>query len=1408
MGLMRVSDNDFEQELAHLEKRHFIPATLMLEYRSQHLSKELQSKIRAFLEADLQDLHKWARSLLSDEVDDIRPISVYELDAWQDLEYNISKLSAKRRIEIDCCIKACLYYHFNDNNQIISTKIKSLGDVVFLKRFEGYSEFYPFSNAIKYKDQTFTYQEINKKANALAHQLINNGIKKGDLIGAFLNRTPDWIISILGIWKAGGAFIALDPTIPAGSFKVRAGYVERFNHLINEAALKYVVTDKLLSARISNRPLIYIEDVPIDRIENPSISILPDDLAYVIYTSGSTGKPKGVQILHRGLSACLEAHRECVDLTQNSVMAQYASSGFDAWIAEMLILGIGGTLAIIPDEIRLDSEGLENYSQLHNINVVILTPQLLRKLDPKNFPSWRALFIVGEKFGWEFAAKWMSDNLQVVNGYGLTETTICTTLENLNALSDTKNALTYYRNDTLKPFIPIGSPIVGTNIQLFKPSIDRVQPYQLTKEGEEGEIFISGISLTPGYCGEAKKINDERFVMIDDARYYMTGDKAVCCGNKRYVLIGRYNRVFKFDGKRIDLDGLENIILSHPSVASEGVACIAHEKMDETSILIIFLQPKDPINLPSSESIKEHLQINDIRTVGIPFELYYKKYGFDNDKTANGKKDYKKLSEEYEYNRKSSASILKIQNDVIDNIIHNKLIKLWSGILPKNKEIKLDTNFFEAGGSSVSLMLLLEIIRKEFQIDKRLLTQSLLYDASTIEMQAILIENFLEPMKKNILTRNNNESLKTVYCMPSILGKAEWDYEKMADGIEDHCPSIQLIAFESRDANRMIHSMEGIAIDYVSSILIDYNEKKSNSPILVLGWSSGGCIAVEVVNQLRRCKITTYCFVIDTVSPFVFQQLTPINLAEELFMLSKIIAKKCNLVDFKISVENINNQTSIVSKIEFVFSSLLNLEISQEIRKIIDMARVVRLCEQVYIPAIIPDFCFFRAEDQALKDVVTLNDCLNWPLKESSSVHVIKNTDHFTILLDTSFQNKLVHLILNPEIPKSRHTLIKSSMISFTSNVAIEKNSLSVKMMESQINARSRELRKSIRPKEIKNFFNQLIKGNLEKCSELLDKEKRLVGIQNNIVDLSDRNFNQITALQYALLALDVEMWTLIAKHLSQEEIYHQVQTLLQNKELIFTRFSAYTVLIRYLKALKKYYDNYEVWTEETRADCWCLEVGSAQRDFYAWMIYLMTEDGEDVAWLRKDPGQEFLRDPDEWYMKYWFVNGQKNYLKLGQKPLRNSVGQNHELLDTGFAWARCSLSGSWVTNGYDIGTRGKTASGAIDRHDYEMACKLLADRINALKNFCKQQGCLPLLEPLLDNNYLEFNDYAINNQSSKSSKDTDSSNSSPISAANKKGFWEENKTAQPTSNVVEDADSATENDDAFEKSLTFTNKF
>lgn len=1394
MEIKKVINFNSDRNLAHLEERHFIPAALMLEYRAGLLDKELSTKIREFLAADLQDLQSWAGSVLGDEANEIAPVTEQELRAWEEVLYDGTKLSAKRRIEIDRCVKACFYHHFQPDNQVISSKIRSLADVVFLKRFEAYSEYYPSSSAIKWKERTLTYKEVNERSNALAHHLIKNGIKKGDLIGTFLNRTPNWIVSILGIWKAGAAFVALDPTIPAGTFKVRASYVERFNHLINEVGMKYIITDKLLSARISNLPLIYVDDIQFDYTENPPVSIVPDDLAYIIYTSGSTGKPKGVQILHKGLTACLEGHRECVDLTNRSVMAQYASSGFDAWIAEMLILGIGGTLAIIPDEIRLDSEGLEQYSQLHNINVVILTPQLLRKLDPNNFSSWRALFIVGEKFSWEFAERWMSNTLQVVNGYGLTETTICTTLENLNALRLNKEALSYQKNEYLRPFLPIGCPILGTNIQLFVPLEDTITAYKPAKLGEEGEVFISGVSLSPGYCGEAKKINEDRFLSIDGIRYYMTGDKAVSCGYNRFIVIGRYNRVLKFDAKRIDLDGLENILLSHPAVAPEGVACLADEKMDETSILIIFLEPKDLKNLPSSDSIKEHLQINDIRTAGIPFELYFKEYGFANDKTPNGKKDYRKLTDEYKALRKVEKDKVEHKNtaiDVFDDDIFFKVIKLWSQVLPNNKELNQDSNFFESGGSSVSLMLLLENFRKEFQIDKRLLTPSIMFDTPTIELQATLIRNFLNPMKPIILTKNDAKPLQVIYCMPSILGKAEWDYHKMATKIEEFCPTIQFVAFENRPVASLIHSMEGIAIDYVSSILKDEKRRQSPGPIFVLGWSSGGNIAIEVVNQLQRIKIRTYCYVIDTVSPFILQQLKHDSISHELAVLAKIIAKKCNLNDFIISVDGIKKESSIINKIEYIFNELLKHEIPHEIRKIIEVARVIRLCEQVYMPIDLPDFVLFKAEDQALKNIINLSDSLNWPIKDALAVQLVKNVNHFTILLDPFFQKSLVNHVENPTKNLISRSILKIEKEFLTNETRKAESGSLFNISLSKIVERSREVRKKIRSKESRMFSDHLVKGNIKKLKSLLDKNKNLASLQIELNDLGGRKFSQKTALQYSICALDIEMWTLIIGYLSSDEIKDQLIALLLDPDRTFQTVSAHNVLIQYMRALKKYSDNYDLWDREKRARCMCLEVGGAQRSFYAWMIHMITEDGDDVAWTAKEVDRAFHRDPEEWNIKTWLACSEEKHCKLGIEPNLGPVGIRGNLNDAGFAWCRGRRGVAGIEMGFKMERSGMYEWSNTDKHDYEVGSKLLSKCLGELKKLCEKYSCIEFLQQILSGEIFE-KDYLENVLQKNIDTDTASKTDSPlISYTKNQAFWQEkNSDSSVDKRVENDADS------------------
>ncbi len=1012
-----------------ISENHLFPMTLMLEYRSGSLDNSLQDRIAGILQ---DNLSKQAELLQQEPYKSLildNPITQTNLDEWR-----IGTLNPpKRRIAVDQYIKASLA-SLIDNKDL--TKIHEFNQFVFLHRFEAYAKYYPDHPAILYKKQTLTYTQVNARANQLAHFLLKQkeaaGLdpSKEFIIGTFLPREPEWIIAILAIWKAGAAFIAIDPTAIGNSPDAIDDYFEKFAQIISDGKPAFILThsDHQYLLPKSEAGVFtclcldeFEEEIDKGSDENLDIKIDPENLAYILYTSGSTGKPKGVEIAHRGFMPCLEAHRECVDLTRDSIMAQYATCDFDAWVAEMLILGIGGTLAIVPSDIRLDETRCARYYQELKINVVIFTPAFLNKLGvPENFPLWRALFIVGESFDWELVKKWKTKKLQIVNGYGLTETTICATLENLDM------------DDVGKP-LSIGKPIVGTkilikiptNIDFNNPDIEKDYGPETTYEDPEssssaidqaGEPWFGGISLTRGYRGEAMQNNAWRFVEIEGERYYKSGDKAILRADGRLEHQGRYSRMVKICGKRIELPSIEANLCRHFQLEKMGVAvtAVGNSLQDKNlTTILVFLLEKEDLNF-DDEAIKSFIQ-NTEKNIDKQTPLYIiRKKAFPTTQTKINIAELNKSYFETQPKKsidESSPLVKMSEKEKKGAEILAKVSTCWMQVIGI-ENARPDAEFSELGGRSVDISPIIQALRREFPQIKEEITNNFILECKTPLSQTKRIYSFqhpaeLIPLKK----KQETDAPYTVFCPPSILGDPEQDYTTLFSHRDETSRKpifddrFQVYGLKARglsDPSLMPNSLYSMAQDYALTIK-NWAEKnnKRDVPIFIVGWSSGGTVTPEIVNALAKHDIHAIAYVVDSIAPFPFHHFIPEEQVKELIFLATNLSKFIggNLDEKELTLL-LNAENRQRDRINCCFDYLIK-KANESHKSILETARIIRLAEHNYIiRETINPIRLYKAKTYLLTGILKEDRTHYWPKKY---IHPI-NEPHDNIIDGNHFE--------------------------------------------------------------------------------------------------------------------------------------------------------------------------------------------------------------------------------------------------------------------------------------------------------------------------------------------------------------------------------------------------------------------
>ncbi|MET7339669.1 amino acid adenylation domain-containing protein, partial [Nonomuraea sp. NPDC005650] len=363
-----------------------------------------------------------------------------------------------------------------------------------------------------------SYGELEARANRLAHRLIGLGAGAETTVALCLPRGVDLVVAVLAVWKAGAAYLPLDPTYP----------VDRLAFLLADSGAGLLLTtgDLLEELPAGRLRTLLVDDpgIQVMPVTAPDVVVVPDQAAYLIYTSGSTGRPKGVRVGHRGLVNLVVAQREAFGVSASSRVLQFASPGFDAAVSEIAVtLAAGATLVVPGVEQRVAD--LAGFIDGQRVDVATLPPSLLATLDPAQLPGL-TLISAGEHLDPALAQVWGSRH-RLLNAYGPTEATVCATIGQDPA--------------------GIGGPIANTTTHVLDAHLNA------TPTGVSGELFVGGVGLARGYHGRPA-LTAERFVADphagDGSRLYRTGDVAVWRPDGQLVFLGRTDHQVKIRGFR------------------------------------------------------------------------------------------------------------------------------------------------------------------------------------------------------------------------------------------------------------------------------------------------------------------------------------------------------------------------------------------------------------------------------------------------------------------------------------------------------------------------------------------------------------------------------------------------------------------------------------------------------------------------------------------------------------------------------------------------------------------------------------------------------------------------------------------------------------------------------------------
>ncbi|HEU4510844.1 MAG TPA: amino acid adenylation domain-containing protein [Pyrinomonadaceae bacterium] len=674
----------------------------------------------------------------------------------------------------------------------------------------------PDEIALTCGDQQLTYAELNQQANRLAHYLRSLGIGPEDRVAFCFERSMDAAISIIGIMKSGGSFVPLDPEHPR----------ERLAFSLADSGASILLTHSALTDRLPEHSAqtVYLDSEAIahQSAENPENVSQSSDLAYLIYTSGTTGKPKAVMIEHGSLTNTLLATQSEFNIVSTDVIPCIASFSFDISLFELLsTLLVGGRSIIINRHELLDlkrfTEILGQVTFLHTASGIMR--QLANHL--KNHPQPQAVSRLRQVFtgGDVVPVSLLQDMAQVfpharlVAGYGPTEGTIICTAYHASPDQPAKRP-------------PLGKPLNNMSVRLYD------KQGQLVPVGVVGEIYLGGRCVARGYLNRPE-LTAEKFVVIDGERFYRTGDLARYNEDGNLEFAGRVDHQVKIRGYRVETEEIETVLSQHQGVRE----CVVTARADgngEKQLVAYVVPSNGQTNDVDAGVFKQHLQ-KQLPEYMMPAAFVLLE---SLPLTSNGKVDRRALPAP-NGTRHSVRSFVAPRNPT-----EIRLKKIWEEML-NVRPIGITDNFFELGGNSLLTLSLIGQIQKDFEVELPL--AAVMTDGTIKGLAELIQQNRKEEEWSPLVPIKPSGTKLPFYCVHAGGGNVVGFYD-LAQQFDEDQPFYGLQAAGLVDGQEPLTRMEDMAALYIEAI----RKRQPEGPYLIGGYSSGGIIAFEMAQQLRR----------------------------------------------------------------------------------------------------------------------------------------------------------------------------------------------------------------------------------------------------------------------------------------------------------------------------------------------------------------------------------------------------------------------------------------------------------------------------------------------------------------------------------------------------------------------------
>lgn len=539
----------------------------------------------------------------------------------------------------------------------------------FLDLFEGNVRHAPEAPALCFGETTLSYDQVNRRANLVARYLQSRGVRPGSIVALSLPRSLDMIIAIMGVWKAGGVYLFLDPLYPP----------KRRDDISAEAQPVLVLAAEDLATMGA------FDD------SNLGWTAAPEDRAYIIYTSGSTGQPKGALLRHGGLINLARAKQQALQLQPGDRLVQFASFSFDASIWEIVgSLGEGATLVLGSQAELLPGRPLWNFLRDRAITCATLPPSIVAMLPAEPLPALRTLVVAGEACSTELINTW-APGRRFINAYGPTEVTVCSTLTQCFANAPGP--------------VTIGKPIANIRAYVLDRDLEPVPV------GVSGELYLAGRGLAEGYLNRpdltAERFLPNPFDAADEGLIYRTGDLVRWTPAGALEFLGRVDQQVKIRGCRIELEEIQGILRRHPDI--QDAVVVVRPGAHETPELVGYVIPRAGANLSLAALrgfLREHLPHYMLPGTLVPLDAF--PFG------PTGKVDRARLPAPpvVDSVARATPAAPAQTNGTARTPMERMLLQIWTRVLMVD-HVGPHDNFFDLGGASTQTLEVVDLAREQ-----------------------------------------------------------------------------------------------------------------------------------------------------------------------------------------------------------------------------------------------------------------------------------------------------------------------------------------------------------------------------------------------------------------------------------------------------------------------------------------------------------------------------------------------------------------------------------------------------------------------------------------------------------------------------------------------------------------------